>query len=416
MTARDKILEFARMHGPVLPIEVAKILQTDTIIAGAHLSELVASKRLFVSHVKVGGSPVYYLPGHEYRLQQYTKNLHQKEQQTYTLLKEKQVLRDRALDPLTRVTLRSIKDFAKPLEVDVDNTKELFWKWYLLSTPEASTIINQLLNKPPLPTTSPLIDTEKVITEKPKIEKPTIETPTTETTTPPTKPHPLPQTRLHPSPQPPSQAQLHPLPPQQTPLQPPTSPPISPPTQPQTLLRTRTPSLASPQSPGKPDIKTQTKTETIIEPKTETKEKAPPIPQKEQPETKITLAEQAKSTDPFFKHLERFLTKKNITVCETQIKRKNNEVDCVVNVPTSLGNVQFYGKARNKKKIDENDLHSVYAQGQLRKLPILLFSPGPPTKKAQALLEKEFCGITFISLPPPKETQREAQREGQKEM
>ncbi|MBI2548940.1 hypothetical protein HYW21_06330 [Candidatus Woesearchaeota archaeon] len=372
MTARDKILEFARIHGPVLPIEIAKILQTDTIIAGAHLSELVASKRMFVSHVKVGGSPVYYLPGQEYRLQQYTKNLHEKEQQTYTLLKEKRVLRDRSLDPLTRVTLRAMKDFAKPLEVDVDDNKELFWKWYLLSTQDASTIINQALGRGPLP-----------------IEKPTpFELPPKPTQNP--TPNPVHNTTKQPVPIPQTLENIEkketetkekslPLP---------------------NILPERL--VESPQQKQPPALSPELSIPKIPEeqPQQQKLSKAPAKPQISAVK-EPSPSEQGKKTDitdAFSKHVERFLTRKNITVIETQIKRKNNEVDCVVSVPSPLGSIQFYCKARNKKKIDEGDLHSVYAQGQLRKLPILLLSPGLLTKKAQTLLEKEFCGITFVPL------------------
>ena len=72
MLREERILEFMRREGPLLPNKVARFLGTDLIIAGAHLSELSAKKKVLVTSLKVGGgSPVYYLPEHEDKLQQY---------------------------------------------------------------------------------------------------------------------------------------------------------------------------------------------------------------------------------------------------------------------------------------------------------------------------------------------------------
>ena len=42
---------------------------------------------------------------------------------------------------LTRVVLRNIKDFAIPLNVQNNEQKLLFWKWYLVDNTEAEEII-----------------------------------------------------------------------------------------------------------------------------------------------------------------------------------------------------------------------------------------------------------------------------------
>ncbi len=76
------------------------------------LSELSSKKSLKISALKVGGSPLYYVPGHEEKLLQFIQNLNEKDRRTLELLKDSQVLRDAEQDPLTRVSLRQIKDFA----------------------------------------------------------------------------------------------------------------------------------------------------------------------------------------------------------------------------------------------------------------------------------------------------------------
>src|SRR3989338_3663634 len=153
MDTRDKIIEFIRLKGPILPVQIAKEIGSNILMASAHLSELTATKQLKVSNVKFGSSPLYYLPGQEPRLQQFSSNLQEKEKRAYDLLGQKKILRDSELEPLMRVAMRAIKDFAVPLQVDYQGSKEIFWKWFLLSAQEAETIIKSQLK--PIKTETP---------------------------------------------------------------------------------------------------------------------------------------------------------------------------------------------------------------------------------------------------------------------
>ena len=80
----------------------------------AFLSELTNQKRIQVSSLKVGGSPLYYMRGQEEKLEDYYKYLHPREAEAFLLLREHKVLKDGDQDPATRVALRSIKDFSIP--------------------------------------------------------------------------------------------------------------------------------------------------------------------------------------------------------------------------------------------------------------------------------------------------------------
>ena len=126
MGHQETIINFIRSKGPVLPAKVAKMLSTDLLLASAQLAELVDSKKLKISNTKVGSSPVYYIEGQEARLQGLYDELNEKDKRAYGLLKEKKVLKDDELDPLMRVAVRSIKDFAIPLQVTYNNQKLLF--------------------------------------------------------------------------------------------------------------------------------------------------------------------------------------------------------------------------------------------------------------------------------------------------
>ena len=141
MSNQELILDAIKTKGPVIPNQIAKIIETDILFASAHLSELVSSNKLRISHTKIGGTPVYFLPGQESRLQDLYKYLNNKDQKAYNLLKEKKILQDEKLDPIIRVALRSIKDFAVPVHISINDKKILFWKWYMLSNDEAGALI-----------------------------------------------------------------------------------------------------------------------------------------------------------------------------------------------------------------------------------------------------------------------------------
>ena len=70
---RDTIIRLINMKGPVLPSHINRDLKRDLIFTAAMLSELVDTKKLRLTRLKVGGSPLYYLPGQEHRLQYFTK-------------------------------------------------------------------------------------------------------------------------------------------------------------------------------------------------------------------------------------------------------------------------------------------------------------------------------------------------------
>jgi len=141
---RERILSLAKI-GPLLPMQVAKALNTDSLMASAMLSELVTNNKLKVSSLKVGSSPLYYLSEKKEQLADYVGQLNDKEQTAVKFLQEKLVLREKDLDPLTRVCLKNAKDFAYPLEVVFEDHTELFWKWFLVTDQEAEIKIKSLL-------------------------------------------------------------------------------------------------------------------------------------------------------------------------------------------------------------------------------------------------------------------------------
>ncbi len=142
-----KIIEYVKLNGPSLPVQLSKQIGSNILFAGAVLSELVANQKLKISNAKVGGSPVYYIPGQESRLNMLYSHLHEREKRVYDLLKNNLVLHDNSLEPWERVALRDLKDFA----VAFQTNNEIFWRWYQFSEEEAQKAIEDFNKKPEEP-------------------------------------------------------------------------------------------------------------------------------------------------------------------------------------------------------------------------------------------------------------------------
>lgn len=176
MGTREDILKIIETKGPVIPVQIAKGIGSNILIASAHLSELSSNKEIKISSLKVGSTPLYYLPGQEEKLQQFIDNLPGKERQAFNLLKQNKTLRDSKVEPAIRVALRQIKDFAVPLQVNFNGATEIFWRWFLITNTEAEESIKSIL-KPEVKTKpEPPKEVKKEVQEELKKPKEVIPT------------------------------------------------------------------------------------------------------------------------------------------------------------------------------------------------------------------------------------------------
>ena len=135
---REEVVNFLKRYGPSVPNEIRKKFGVDNFIMGAVLAELLERNVLKITNLKMGSSPLYYLEGQEDQLENLTKYLNPKDQETAQWLKKVKVAEDTNLDTLKRVSLRKIPDFAKPLKARMgDGTEILFWRYYLYSEEQA---------------------------------------------------------------------------------------------------------------------------------------------------------------------------------------------------------------------------------------------------------------------------------------
>ena len=164
---REKIISLCKQKGPILPNDVAKMLKTETWKAGAMLSEMTENKILLISAIKIGGSPLYYLPEHQEKLELFVNRLNDKDKKVFDFIKQRKILRDSELDLLTRFSLRQLKDFARPLHVTKGEDAELFWRFYSVSEEQAIEILHP---KPKIQQTQ--TESLKQKLEQPKIFEP----------------------------------------------------------------------------------------------------------------------------------------------------------------------------------------------------------------------------------------------------
>lgn len=306
MELTEKILSIVRLKGPVIPSQVNKEIGTDILIASAALGELVSRNELKVSSIKLGGTPLYYIAGQEIKLQNYANRLHEKEKQAYDLLQQKKILRDTEMEPVVRVALRAIRDFAKPLNVNMQGNTELFWKWYLTSNKEAEEILQKIVVPEVKKEEVKKEPEEKVIEKiKPEIPKAKAEVP---------------------------------------------------------------------------------KVKAEVQKKIE-------IPETQSVSVKIQKTEKTVS-DKFLQKIKSYFKANDIEIIEEKLIRKNSEIDFVVKVPSAVGHLVYFCKAKSKSKVTDGDLSSLFFQGQSKKLPILFLTQGELTKKAEVMLNSEFKGMS----------------------
>jgi hypothetical protein len=359
---KDNILQIVQTKGPLLPATISKECGIDSIMAAAYLAELVSNKKIMLSYLKVGGSPLYYYKGQEARLQDYKNNLNEKDQSGFDLLKKEKIVRDSELSPLMRVVMRTIRDFAIPLKV---NKKEIFWKWYLISNDEALQLIKGKLSEQKEPKKEEVRQQDEQVKLKDielqqktaKKQKKEIE-----------KPDDLVKRENE--------------------------------------VKKKETELKEKLEQQKQKLEELKRKEKELEErekkllekfKKEKEQLEEELKQKEENFRKRILEEQGEEEQPveeekdeFLEHVKVFCEKNNVMIEETEIIKKNKEVDMIVSIPTPVGNIRYFCRAKDKKKCNDGDLSSAYLKGQSKVLPALFLTTGGLTKHAEEMVGNEF--------------------------
>ena len=162
---KEKIIKFLEKNGASLPVHIAKDAGMDMIFTSAFLSELISHQKIKVSNMKVGTSPVYFIPGNEKGIEKFIDYLGGKEREALILLKNKKFLEDSKQEPAIKIALRTMKDFANPFE----KNGKLIWRYFL---EEEKDYAADLKKFPKEPKVKESIKEHENIEEETKREKP----------------------------------------------------------------------------------------------------------------------------------------------------------------------------------------------------------------------------------------------------
>ena len=336
---KEDVLKYVQFKGPLIPVHLVSLLKSNTIMIGAALSELASDGKVKISHMKVGGSPLYFVDSQRAKLQDFYKYLNEKDRRTFDELKRQKVLRDSVVTPLLRISLRNIKDFAVPIEIEHNSVKELFWRWYLLDKQEAVGIIKSLL----------FINSVK----KEEIRKETA----VETTG--------------------KSAEIK----QTSAIQ----------------QATQNPAVKA-ENPESNIAKKKEKTEKVTDRQERQKVEEFIKPTSEQ--TSLLSAQTLLDTceDQLIQKCKIFFNQKSIIVKELNIIKKEKEATAIIRVPSSIGDVDYYCSIRNKKRMTDVDLAAVYLEAQNKKLLAVVLTTGEFTKKAYEKVHNQFYNMKLLTI------------------
>ncbi len=352
---REIALNHLQLHGPSLPIQVSKALNTNILFASAVLSELASNKKILISHAAIGGSKVYYLKGQETKLgEKIYPSLKGKEKQAYELLQEKKVLRDIELEPWQRIALRELKDFAMPLTVSLGTEAELFWKFHVLTDEDAKPFIQEYIV--PAETKSEPVkpETPQKTAEEQQIE--------------------LEKVKQH--------------------LR-------------EELLKELQQEFKAKEETRQEEIRLKEQKETPLkktqeeleEEEIEEIEEIKPLKKKETVQETIVEIKPKKPEGKFYSKIREYLDSNKIDILKEEMIKKEKEFDFIVRFPSVLGHLTYYVKAKDKAAINEADISLAHSEGQVKKLPCILLATGKMNKKASLLVEQKLAGqVVFKEL------------------
>ena len=329
---REEIVSFVRMSGPVLPVQIAKKLETDVMIASAMLSELVSTKNMRLTRLAIGGSPLYYLPGQESLLGNKLYHvMNSMEKEAYNLIKEKEVVAENELTPAVRVALKGLKDFAFALYVREGDKEYAFWRFYLVGDERAQEIIRKKIGSVEPLKEEKVEPVKEEVKPEPVKEVPKVEVKVGEKV--------------------------------------------------EEKIVEKRPEITA-------DALENLKRELISELRVKV----------DTPNLKKEIVKKVELDSKFYLKISNFCESYKLKVIEALPVKKGKEYDLVVEVPSNMGLLRYYMKAKEKASISDTDLALAYGDGELRKLPVLFLSNGNLTKKAEAYMAKLKGYLVFKKL------------------
>jgi len=339
MDNKEKILNILARLGPSNPATISKEIKQNTLMTSTFLSVLTSEGKVKISNVKFGSSPFYYLPIHRGRLEGLSKHLNEKDRRAFELLRHDKVLRENELDPLTRVSIQNIKDYAIVLKINFKGESLTFWRYFLVSQEEAV----EILKKKYFPSQK----VEKRIENSNAIE--------------------------HKKNQRDKQKEEQKI---------------------EQKKKQKDQQKNEQKIEQRKEQKDQQKDKQKVEQRKEQKEKFETNHVNQKKHEKQTSFENKKDIieikDELIKKIKVKFYSMDIKIIDLHCNRKNSDYDLQVLVSSAVGELEFYCKLKSKKSINDGDLSSAYIIGETKKLPVLFVTTGKLTKKAEVMYKEKF--------------------------
>lgn len=380
MSEQD-ILSFLQQNGPTTPAQLAKHINVSLLFASAMLGDVSGSGKVKITNLKIGGgSPLYYLKEHADKLQNFADKLNAKDREAYDLLKERKVLRDGMLQPIIRVSLRAIKDFAVPLIIIRNDTKELFWKWYLLTDKDAEEEIKKIFDdesksseekKEEKSTQESIAEgkaADNVLKKEEQIAK---------------KDEKLQEAKAQGVQKQDVQKSIA----DSTKANAVKKEPI------REVVRKITPKITL----AKAEEQKQKTVKSDALNKNQTFDNLGNItPLSKDNNLNVEFVNICKNT--FAKKIVSYFDEKKITILSYEQIKKNKEYRFMLKVPSAIGFAKYICKATDKKKVDEGELALALIEGQYKQMPVIYISTGIFNKNSEERLNTLFKDLVLIKL------------------
>ena len=101
---------------------------------------------------------------------------------------------------------------------------------------------------------------------------------------------------------------------------------------------------------------------------------------------------------PFLTLLENYFSQAGIKVLSQEQISKEREYEFDLIIPSAVGAMKMYCRARNKKKLNEGDVAPALLKAKMKDLPCFFLTTGDFTKKALALIKEQYRGLTIKKL------------------
>ncbi|MCF7798668.1 hypothetical protein K9M74_02085 [Candidatus Woesearchaeota archaeon] len=96
---------------------------------------------------------------------------------------------------------------------------------------------------------------------------------------------------------------------------------------------------------------------------------------------------------PFYEDVLDYFKQSEITVIEEKTVAKNREYEFIIRIPSAVGQMDMFCLARNKKKLNQNDVAPALLKAKQKDMQCFFLTNGEFTKKSKDIIKQEYKGV-----------------------